>query len=72
MPLESSPKLLFLLWHTYTVAHLDDLYLQDQSYEQCVHNVIDSTVLFDQLGLVLYTVKYNIIDLAKPKSGAPV
>ena len=30
-----------------SVAHLDDLYLQGQSYEQCVHNVIDTTVLFD-------------------------
>ena len=36
-----------------SVAHLDDLYLQGQSYERCVHNVIDTTVLFHQLGLVV-------------------
>ena len=27
------------------VAHLDDLYLQGQTYEKCVQNVIDTTVL---------------------------
>ena len=33
------------------VAHLDDLYLQGQTCEKCVQNVIDTTVLFDKLGL---------------------
>ena len=43
-----------------SVAHLDDLYLQGQSYEKCVHNVIDTTVLFDQLGLVVYPEKSTL------------
>ena len=36
------------------VAHLDDLYLQGQTFEKCVQNVIDTTLLFDKLGLVVH------------------
>lgn len=43
------------------VAHLDDLYLQGQTYEKCAHNVIDTTVLFDKLGLVVHPEKSNFI-----------
>lgn len=31
------------------MAHLDDLYLQGQTYEKCVQNVLDTTVLLDKL-----------------------
>ena len=39
------------------VAHLDDIYLQGQTYDQCVRNVIDVTVLFDKLGLPVHPEK---------------
>ena len=31
------------------VAHLDDRYLQGQTYEKCVQNVIDTSVLLGQI-----------------------
>ena len=40
-----------------SVAHLEDLYLQGQTYEHCVTNVIDTIVLFDKLGLVVHSEK---------------
>ena len=40
-----------------SVAHLDDLYLQGQTYEHCVTNVIDTIVVFDKLGLVVHPEK---------------
>ena len=43
------------------VAHLDDLYLQGQTYEKCVLNVIDTTVLLDKLGLVVHPEKSTFI-----------
>lgn len=39
------------------VAHLDDLYLQGQTYDKCVRNVIDTSVLLDKLGLVVHPEK---------------
>lgn len=39
------------------VAHLDDLYLQGQTYDKCIRNVIDTTVLLDKLGLVVHPEK---------------
>ena len=39
------------------MAHLDDLYLQGQTYEKCVLNVIDTTVLLDKLGLDVHPEK---------------
>lgn len=43
------------------VAHLDDLYLQGQTYQNCVHNVIDTTILLDKLGLVVHPEKSTFI-----------
>ena len=43
------------------VAHLDGLYLQGQTYEKCVQNVIDTTVLLDKLGLVVHAQKSTFI-----------
>ena len=43
------------------VAHLDDLYLQGQTYEKCVLNVIDTTVLLDKLGFVVHPEKSTFI-----------
>ncbi len=37
-----------------SVAHIDDCYLQGQTYEQCVANVIDTLLLLDSLGLVIH------------------
>ena len=42
-------------------AHLDDLYLQGQTYGKCVLNVIDTTVLLDKLGLVVHPKKSTFI-----------
>ena len=35
-------------------AYIDDMYLQGQTYKDCVHNVIDSIVRIDSLGLVAH------------------
>ena len=35
-------------------AYIDDMYLQGQTYKECVHNVIDSIVQIDSLGLVAH------------------
>jgi len=43
------------------VAHLDDLYLQGQTYEKGLRNVIDTTVLLDTLGLVVHPEKSTFI-----------
>ncbi len=40
-----------------SVAHIDDCYLQGQTYEQCVANVIDTLLLLDSLGLVIHPEK---------------
>ena len=32
-------------------AHLDNLYLQSQTYEDCIRNVIETTLLLEKLGL---------------------
>ena len=44
-----------------SIAHLDDLYLQGRTYEDCVKNVIDTTVLLDKLGLVVHPEKSSFI-----------
>ena len=33
-------------------GYIDDLYLQGQTYDACVHNVIDTVIQIDTLGLV--------------------
>ena len=43
------------------MAHLDDLYLQGQTHEKCVLNVIDTTVLLDKLGLIVHPEKSTFI-----------
>ena len=35
-------------------AYIDDLYLQGQTYKDCVHNVINSVTRIDSLGLVAH------------------
>lgn len=40
-----------------SVAYLDDMYLQGQSYEQCVANVIDTITLLTKLGFVMHPLK---------------
>ena len=44
-----------------SVAHIDDCYLQSQTYEQCVGNVIDTTLLLDSLGWVVHPLKSILI-----------
>ena len=44
-----------------SVAHIDDCYLQSQTYEQCVGNVIDTIVLLDSLGWVILLRKSILI-----------
>ena len=43
------------------MAHLDDLYLQGQTHEKCVLNVIGTTVLLDKLGLIVHPEKSTFI-----------
>ena len=40
-----------------SVAHIDDCYLQGQTYEKCVFNVIDTFILLDSLGFVIHPIK---------------
>ena len=44
-----------------SVAHIDDCYLQSQTYEQCVGNVVDTVVLLDSLGWVIHPRKSILI-----------
>ena len=44
-----------------STAHLDDLYLQGRTYDDCVKNVIDTTVLLHKLGLVVHPEKSSFI-----------
>ena len=48
------------------MAHLDDLYLQGQTHEKCVVNVIDTTVLLDKLGLIVHPEKSTFIPTQVP------
>ena len=43
------------------IAHPDDLYLHGRTYDDCVKNVIDTTVLLDKLGLVVHPEKSSFI-----------
>ena len=40
-----------------SVAHIDDFYLQGQTYESCVNNAIDTFMLLDRLGIVIHPTK---------------
>ena len=44
-----------------SVAYTDDSYLQADTYELCVHNVIDTLSLFHQLGFVIHPDKSVLI-----------
>ena len=44
-----------------SIAHLDYLYLQGRTSDDYVKNVIDTTVLLDKLGLVVYPEKSSFI-----------
>ena len=37
-----------------SLGHLDDFYLQGNSYKQCLTNVIDTIILFSRLGFVVH------------------
>jgi hypothetical protein len=38
-------------------GYIDDSYLQGDSYEDCVNNVIDTVTLFDSLGFIVHPTK---------------
>ena len=42
------------LWGHISSAYIDDMYLQGQTYKDCVHNVVDSIVRIESLGLVAH------------------
>ena len=35
-------------------SYIDDLYLQGKNYDACVHNVIDTVIQIDTLGLITH------------------
>ena len=43
------------------LAHIDDIYQQGSSYEECVGNVIDTTISFDKLGFTIHPEKSSFI-----------
>ena len=40
-----------------SVAHIDDCYMQGQTYKKCVCNVIDTFILLDILGFVIHPIQ---------------
>ena len=44
-----------------SLAHLDDLYLQGQTNEQCVQNVIDTVLLLHNLGFIVQPLKSSLM-----------
>ena len=44
-----------------SVAHLDDLYLQGQTYEDCIRNVIDTTLLLETLSFIVHPIKSVLV-----------
>ena len=44
-----------------SVGHIDDLYLQGLTYDQCVINVVDTLVLLDKAGFVVHPTKSTLI-----------
>ena len=44
-----------------SVAYLDDLYLQGQTYDQCIANVIDTTLMLEELGFLVHPTKSVLI-----------
>ena len=48
-----------------SMAYLDDIYLQDKTYEECLQSVIDTMSLFPELGFVIHPIKLNLVPLQK-------
>ena len=44
-----------------SVAHLDDLYLQSSTYEDCIRNAIETTLLLEKLGFIVHPVKSVLV-----------
>ena len=44
-----------------SITHLNDLYLQGRTYNDCVKSVIDTTILLDNLVLVVHPEKSSFI-----------
>ena len=44
-----------------SVAHLDDLYLQGSTYEDCIRNVIETTLLLEKLGFIVHPLKSVLV-----------
>ena len=44
-----------------SVAQMDDLYLQGCSYEDCIRNVIETTLLLEKLGFTVHPVKSVLV-----------
>ena len=44
-----------------SVAHLNDLYLQGFTYEDCIRNIIKTTLLLEKLGLIVHPVKSVLV-----------
>ena len=44
-----------------SVAHLDDLHLQGSTYEDCIRNVIETTLLLEKLGFIIHPVKSVLV-----------
>ena len=42
------------LWGHISSGYIDDLYLQGKTYKDCVHNVIDTVIQIDSLGLITH------------------
>ena len=40
-----------------SVTHIDDCYLQGQTYKKCVCNIIDTFILLDSLRFVIHHIK---------------
>ena len=44
-----------------SMAHLDDIYLQGETYEECLKNVIETVSLLAELRFVIHPIKSNLI-----------
>ena len=44
-----------------SVAYIDDSYLQADTYDHCVENVIDTVTMFNNLGLVVHPEKSVLV-----------
>ena len=42
-------------------AYIDDLYLQSDSYEGCIETIVDTTIMFDNVGFVIHPEKSQFL-----------